>query len=439
MAGVVRLAMPSVIATKRDGGTLDDDTIKAVIAGVAKGQIPDYQTAALLMAIVFRGLDDRELLTWTRAMIASGDRLDLSGVSGPKVDKHSTGGVGDKITLPLAPLVAACGVQAPLITGRALGHTGGTMDKMESIPGLRTQLPVARLRRVLDQAGFFIAGQTPTLVPADRMLYALRDATGTVESIPLIAASIVSKKVASGADALVMDVKVGRGAFLPARKRARALAEAIVALAKRLGLPARAVLTDMDQPLGLTVGNALEVEETLQILRDQGPADSRALTLHLGVQMLMIGGAVRTESAARARLESALRSGAALQRFLLGVRLQGGDAKALEQGRLPRARRQYILRSPRAGFVFDLDPRALGDAATRVGAGRLRKEDQVDPGVGIMLHARRGDEVGKNGPLATLWYNDSARMASALPFFERAFQIGPVRPRARPLVIEGLT
>lgn len=439
MGGSQILALPSIIATKRDGGCLDDDTIRAVIAGVASGQIPDYQTAALLMAIVFQGLDDRELMTWTKAMISSGECLDLSDIPGPKVDKHSTGGVGDKLTLPLAPLVAACGVNAPLITGRALGHTGGTMDKMESIPGLRTQLPVARLRRVLEKAGFFIAGQTPTLVPADRSLYALRDATATVESIPLIAASIVSKKVASGSDALVMDVKVGRGAFLPTRKSARALARAIVSLAKRLGLPARAVLTDMDQPLGLTIGNALEVEESIQILRDQGPPDSRDLTLKLGVQMLLMGGVVRSEAAALVRLQSALRSGAALERFLLGVRLQGGDVKALEGGRLPRARRQHILRSPRAGFVTDLNPRALGDAATRVGAGRLRKDDVVDPGVGIILHARRGDEVSKHVPLATLWYNDSARMAAALPFLERAFQIGPVRPRACPLVIESLT
>lgn len=433
-------AMTTWIARKRDGGALDDGALASIVAGAADGSLPDYQLAALLMAIVWRGLDRRELLTFTRAMLASGARLDLSAVDGPKVDKHSTGGVGDKISLVLAPLVAACGVASPMLAGRGLGHTGGTIDKLEAIPGWRAELPPAALVRLLDRAGFFIAAQSPRIAPADRVLYALRDATGTVESIPLIAASIVSKKVAGGADALVLDVKSGRGAFLSGRGQAPALARAIVGLARRLGLPATALLTDMDQPLGHAIGNACEVVEALAVLRGDGPRDVRELSLRLGVEMLLAGRAAADPEQARTRLERALASGAALERFIRGVRLQGGDARALEQpGRLPRARRQLVLRAPRAGFVIDLHPRLVAQAAMALGAGRRRKEESVDPGVGVTLHACRGEPVAAGEPLATLWYNDTARLAPARTALLAAYRLGPAPPPRRPLVVRRIS
>src|SRR4029079_7899487 len=280
-----RLAVPPLIARKRDGGQLTDGEIRAVIAGAAGGDIPDYQLSALLMAIVWRGLTTRELVTWTTAMIDSGERLRWGRPGTPVVDKHSTGGVGDKISLALAPLAAACGLTVPMIAGRALGHTGGTLDKLEAIPRYRTALTTGAIGRALGSTGFVLAGQTARLVPADRALYALRDATATVESIPLIASSILSKKVAEGAQALVMDVKVGSGAFLPEAAQARALARALIALGRRLGLPVRALLTDMDQPLGAAIGNAVEVREAIDVLRGGGPDDVRALTVRLGAEM----------------------------------------------------------------------------------------------------------------------------------------------------------
>jgi pyrimidine-nucleoside phosphorylase/thymidine phosphorylase len=378
--------------------------------------------------------------TWTRAMIASGDRLSLRSVAGPKIDKHSTGGVGDKVTICLAPLVAACGVRAPMLVGRALGHSGGTVDKMEAIAGFRGDLTAAAFLRVLGRVGFVIAGQTRRLVPADRALYALRDATATVESIPLIAASILSKKVAGGADALVMDVKVGRGAFLPQRRRARALARTIVALGARLGLRTIALLTAMDQPLGREVGNASEVREAVEVLRGAGPADTRALTLRLGAEMLLLARAARDRRDAIGRLEAAIASGAAFERLARGVALQGGDARLVEHPeRLPRARRQALLRAPRAGFVTAVDARAVGEAATMLGAGRLRKEDRVDPGVGVTLHAKRGTRVARGEALCTVWYNDRARWGAARGLLAAAFHIDGREPLAAPLVLERLT
>jgi pyrimidine-nucleoside phosphorylase len=431
------LPLPAWIARKRDGGALDDEAIEAIIAGVGAGTIPDYQVAALLMAIVLRGLSARELETWTRAMIASGDRLSLRSVPGRKIDKHSTGGVGDKVTLCLAPLVAACGVPAPMLVGRALGHTGGTLDKLEAIPGFRIALTPPAFLRVLKRTGFVVAGQTARIVPADRALYALRDATATVESVPLIASSIVSKKVAGGADALVMDVKVGRGAFLPQRRQARQLARTIVALGGRLGLKTVALLTAMDQPLGREVGNASELAEALEILRGGGPADTRALTVRLGAEMLVLGGAAPTVDAGARRIEAAIASGAGLERFSQAVALQGGDVRVLEHPqRLPRARHQGLVRAPRAGVVGQLDARAIGDAATLLGAGRLRKEDAVDPAVGITLHAKEGARVRAGEALCTVWYNDRARWRAARPRVEAAYRIGGKPPASLSLVLE---
>jgi pyrimidine-nucleoside phosphorylase len=434
-AGV--LAVPSLIARKRDGGTLEDGEIQALIAGAAAGTIPEYQISALLMAIVWHGLDTRELATWTRAMIASGDRMSLTGIRGRKVDKHSTGGVGDKISLCLAPLVAACGVPVPMMSGRGLGHTGGTLDKLEAIPGFRTALAPAAFRRVLGRAGLVLAGQSARLVPADRLLYALRDATGTVESIPLIASSILSKKVAEGADALVMDVKVGRGAFLPSRARARHLARTLVALGGRLGLEVRALLTAMDQPLGLEIGNANELREAIDVLRGGGPPDVRALTVRLGAEMLLLGRVAKTRADATARLERAIASGDGLERFALCVRLHGGDPRVVDDpGRLPRARRAHVLRAARAGIVTVVDAGALGRAATLLGAGRLRKEDRVDPGVGLTLHAKQGAPVARGQALCTIRYNDPGRLAAARGLLAGAFRLGTRAPAAVPLVLE---
>ena len=433
------LALPPTIARKRDGGALTDGEIRAVIEGAARGTIPDYQLAALLMAIVWRGLTNRELVTWTRAMVDSGERLEWSTLPGPTVDKHSTGGVGDKISLCLAPLCAAAGLYVPMMAGRALGHTGGTLDKLETIPGFRTALSPADFRRVLTRAGFVLAGQSARLAPADRVLYALRDATATVESIPLIASSILSKKIAEGTAALVMDVKVGSGAFLPSRAQARALATALIDLGKRLGLRVRAVLSDMDQPLGAAIGNAVEVREAIEVLRGGGPADVRALTVRLGAEMLVLGGRAPDLRAGTRRIEAVIASGAGLERLRLGVRLQGGDVRAIDDpDRLPRARHVQVLAAPRDGVVTHVDAGALGRAATLLGVGRLRKEDRIAPGAAILLAAKAGTRVGRGDPLCTLHYDDGARARAAKPLVQGAFRIGSAAGRARPLVLETL-
>jgi pyrimidine-nucleoside phosphorylase/thymidine phosphorylase len=435
------LAVPSLIARKRDGGALADGDLRAIVAGATDGSIPDYQLAALLMAIVWRGMTTRELGVWTEAMIDSGQRLRWPALDGPKIDKHSTGGVGDKISLPLAPLCAAAGLYVPMMAGRALGHTGGTLDKLETIPGFRTALAPAAFRRVLTRAGFVLAGQSGALAPADRVLYALRDATATVESIPLIASSILSKKVAEGTEGLVMDVKVGSGAFLPDRAQARALARTLIALGRRLGLPVRALLTDMDQPLGAAIGNALEVREAIDVLRGGGPADVRALTVRLGAEMLVLGRVARDRHAGARAIEAAIASGAGLDRLRLGVALQGGDPRVVDDpDRLPRARHTRAVRAARAGVVARVDAGVLGRAATLLGAGRLRKEDRIAPGAGILLHVAVGARVGRGDRLCTIAFDDPARARAAAPLVEAAFRVQDVgAQRPRPLVLETLT
>jgi pyrimidine-nucleoside phosphorylase len=433
------LAVPPLIARKRDGGALTDGEILTLVEGAARGTIPDYQLAALLMAIVFRGLSSRELVSWTRAMVDSGASLSWSTLPGPTVDKHSTGGVGDKVSLCLAPLCAAAGLYVPMMAGRALGHTGGTLDKLETIPGFRTTLSPAEFRRTLRRAGFVIAGQSARLAPADRVLYALRDATATVESIPLIASSILSKNLAEGAGALVMDVKVGSGAFLPAHSQARALARTLISLGARLGLRVRAILTDMDQPLGAAIGNAVEVREAIDVLRGDGPADVRALTVRLGAEMLLLGGKARSLGDGARRIEDAITSGAGLERLRLGVGLQGGDVRVVDDpGRLPRARHTHALRAPRDGVVARVDAGALGRAATLLGAGRLRKDDRISPGAAVVLHAKVGTRVGRGDLLCTLHYDDRARARRAQPLAEAAFRIARAAGRAVPLVLETL-
>jgi pyrimidine-nucleoside phosphorylase/thymidine phosphorylase len=433
----VTLALPSLIARKRDGRELADADIRAVIAGAAGGDIPDYQLSALLMAIVWRGMTTRELVTWTKAMIDSGDRLRWPRLRarGPIVDKHSTGGVGDKVSLALAPACAACGLYVPMMAGRALGHTGGTLDKLEAIPGFRTALSPAEFGRVLARAGFVLAGQSARLAPADRTLYALRDATATVESIPLIASSILSKKVAEGTDGLIMDVKVGSGAFLPTRAQTRALAATLIALGRRLGLQVRALLTDMDQPLGDAVGNALEVREAIELLRGRGPGDSRALTIRLGAEMLVLGKRARDVAAGARAIAASLDDGRAFERFRLGAQLQGGDVRVIDDPeRLPRARHTRTLTAPTAGWVAHADAGALGRAATLLGAGRLRKEDRVAPGAGLVLHAKVGTRVARGQPLCTIRFDDPARERLARAVLADAFRIG-ARPVSAPRLV----
>ena len=437
------LPLPELIRKKRDGGVLGGDDIDAFIAGCVDGRVPDYQAAALLMAVYFRGLDDQELSRWTQAMLHSGDVLDLSELPGVKVDKHSTGGVGDMVSLALAPLCAACGVVVPMISGRGLGHTGGTLDKLEAIPGFRTDLTEARFRAVLGEVGACLIGQSDRLAPADRRLYALRDVTGTVESIPLIASSIMSKKLAEGIDALVLDVKVGSGAFMKTLERARALAGTLCAIGRGAGKRVTALLTDMDQPLGRFVGNALEVREAIHTLRGTGSPDVRALTLALGGEMVMLAGRADSPAAARALLEEAIASGAALERLAKLVVAQGGAAAAVLEEALPEAPGRAEVKSAAAGTVVALDAEAIGLAALSLGAGRVRKEDAIDPAVGVELLCKRGDPVAGGQVLALLHHRDGRGLSDAVRRIGGAYRldahgaaVGPRWPTAVGPVIE---
>lgn len=422
------------IQRKRDGGTLSAEEIRAFVDGYTRGDIPDYQASALLMAIYFRGLDEEELAAWTRAMLDSGVHIDLSDLPGPKVDKHSTGGVGDKVSLALGPLVAACGVVVPMIAGRGLGHTGGTIDKLEAIPGYRTQLTVEEFRRQLARCGVAIAAQTEELAPADRKLYALRDATATVESIPLIASSILSKKLAEGCEALVLDVKVGRGAFMPTREDARRLARTMIGIGRSMGRPVTALLTAMDQPLGRAVGNAVETREAIELLQGGGPVDLRELTVALGAEMLCLGGVERDLAAGRQKIEAAIASGAGMERFEEMVRLQGGDLSAL-----PRASRVVPVLAERSGWVAAIDAREVGLAAMALGAGRSRKEDSIDPTVGFVLEVKVGDRVEAGQPLAFAHLADRPGSEGPLRRFARAFHLADEAPPAGPLVLEEIS
>jgi pyrimidine-nucleoside phosphorylase len=424
-----------IIQCKRDGGTLSPEQIGWVIAEYASDRIPDYQMAALLMAVFKEGLNGEELAAWVDAMLHSGDVLDFSHVAAPKVDKHSTGGVGDKVSLPLGPMVAACGVAVPMMSGRGLGHTGGTLDKLETIPGFRTALDPPEFRALLARTGLVLAGQSETLVPADRRLYALRDATGTVESIPLISSSIMSKKLAEGLDGLVLDVKVGRGAFMKRFEESRTLAETMVGIGRSYGTPVRALLTDMNQPLGREVGNACEVAESVEVLQGGGPADLLEVTYRLGEEMLLLGGAAADRAEARARLEQAVASGAAFEKFVEVVAAQGGDPGVLhDPSRLPAAPHHHEVTAARGGYLTRCDALDLGVAAMRLGAGRERKEDAIDPGVGLRVLAKVGDPVEAGQPLVRLAWADPVRLATALPLVERALEIGEERVAPPPLI-----
>ena len=430
-----------LIARKRDGGELAPAELRALVAGITDGSVPDYQAAAFLMAVFFRGMTPAELAAWADAMLRSGDVLDLSAVAARKVDKHSTGGVGDKISLPLAPAVAACGVAVPMVSGRGLGHTGGTLDKLEAIPGFSVNLPVERFRAQVAELGVCMIGQTERIAPADRKLYALRDVTATVESIPLIASSIMSKKLAEGIDALVLDQKVGAGAFMKRIEDARALARTIIGIGRAAGKRVTALITAMDQPIGRAVGNASEVEESIETLRGRGPADTRELTVALGAEMLGLGGAAADSAAGRARIEAVLDGGQALERFAKMIAAQGGDARVCEDtGRLPQARTRREVLAASAGVVEEINAEAVGIAAMMLGAGRRTKEDRIDPAVGIDVLKKVGDRVAAGEPLALLRVNDAAQADAAAARYLGAVRIGTGAgaPALRPTVLEVL-
>jgi thymidine phosphorylase len=417
-----------VIHAKRDGHELTDPQIDWVIGAYTRGEVADEQMSALAMAILLRGMNRREIARWTTAMIASGDRLDFSTLARPTADKHSTGGVGDKITLPLAPLVAACGVAVPQLSGRGLGHTGGTLDKLEAIPGWRATLSNDELLRQLDDVGAVVCAAGDGLAPADKKLYALRDVTGTVESIPLIASSIMSKKIAEGTGALVLDVKVGSGAFMKTVDDARELARTMVDLGTDAGVTTVALLTNMQTPLGLTAGNALEVRESVEVLAGGGPVDVVELTLTLAREMLAAAGRTDVDPADR------LRDGSAMDVWRRMIAAQGGDPDA----ELPRARETHVVQVPASGVLTSLDALAVGVAAWRLGAGRARKEDAVQAGAGVELHAKPGAEVRGGEPLMTLHTDTPERFERALEALDGAYFIAPhgSRPDLLPLVIE---
>ena len=424
-----------VIRKKRDGGELSRYEIDSLVNAYTAGDIPDYQVSAWLMAVVLRGMTRPETAALTDAMLHSGDVLDFSSISAKKVDKHSTGGVGDKTSLALAPLAAAAGVAVPMISGRGLGHTGGTLDKLEAIPGFQVNLPVAQFRRILETCGCAMIGQTAEIAPADRKLYALRDVTGTVESPYLICASIMSKKLAEGIDALVLDVKTGSGAFMKTEDDAAFLAELMVETGERMGKQVVALITDMDQPLGSMIGNALEVVEVVEVLRGEGPEDLRQLCLELAGWMLHLGGVSATVEDGKRQSEKLISSGKALDKFRQMVELQGGDPRAIDDPKkLPQAQHTMTISSPRRGYLVSLKCEQIGTACVVLGGGRERKEDSVDPAVGIVLHKKIGDAVSAGELLATIHYNSEARAQRACELLEESYQIADSPVEKRPLI-----
>jgi len=426
-----------LIQRKRDGAELAPEEIEFLVDGYTSGEIPDYQMSAFLMAVFYSGMTDREVSRLTECMLRSGETADLSAIPGIKVDKHSTGGVGDKTSLVVAPLAAAAGVVVPMMSGRALGHTGGTLDKLESIPGFRTDLSSEEFQRQLAELGLCFIGQTDQFAPADRKLYALRDVTGTVESIPLIASSIMSKKLAEGVDALVLDVKVGSGAFMKKQVDARRLAQTMVGIARPMDKKVQALITDMSQPLGYAVGNALEVMEASQTLQNAGPADLTKLCLELASRMIFLGKQAATLEEARLTAERHLVDGSAYKRFKDVVAAQGGNPQALDNFvLLPNATGAREIASPRAGYVSLIDAEDIGIAANMIGAGRDKKEDSIDPAVGIILEVKAGEKVEAGSILCRLYYTKEDRLEEAAERVEDAFHISSQRPDERELILE---
>jgi pyrimidine-nucleoside phosphorylase/thymidine phosphorylase len=426
-----------IIRKKRDGHTLTSSEIAAMVARDVPGGVADYQWAALLMAIVWRGMNPAETAALTDAMMNSGQIVDLSAFPGRKIDKHSTGGVGDKTSLILAPVAAAAGVLVPMVSGRGLGHTGGTLDKLESIPGFRVDLDLARYQEVLSSCGLVMIGQTPEIAPADKFLYALRDATATVESIPLIAASIMSKKLAEGIDGLVLDVKTGGGAFMETLDHSRSLAETMCAIGQSLGKDMVALITRMDEPLGCAVGNAVEVAECLACLRGEGPADLMTLSLELAAEMVLMAGRAGSLEEARNLCRKTIDDGTALQRFRRLVAAQGGDPRTVDNPAiLPAARRSIVLSSPASGFVTSLAARPIGHATMLLGAGRARMDSAIDHAVGVIIHKTVGAAVELGEPLCTLFVNDESRLAEASQSILGAYTIAASPSKSQPLFLD---
>jgi pyrimidine-nucleoside phosphorylase len=424
-----------LIERKRDGHRIEPGEWRALALAYAAGHVPDYQMAALLMAIFLRGMDRGEVRALTDAMLASGDRLHLDHLRVGRVDKHSTGGVGDKVSLVLAPLVASLGVAVPMMSGRGLGHTGGTLDKLESIPGFRTNLTLAEATRQIERLGCALIGQTAEIAPADRKMYALRDATSTVESIPLISASIMSKKLAEGLTGLVLDVKFGSGAFLPELERGLELAQTMIDLGADHGCPVVALLTAMDRPLGRACGNALEVEEAIACLRGEGPMDVMDVTYALGAEMLVLGGTISSPIEARVLMEAAIASGRAAEKFQQIIEAQGGNPSVVDDPAvLPQARACELYAAPRSGVVAQVEPKTIGRGVIALGGGRTRVEDGVDPTVGFVITARPGDVVTAGEPLATIFARDRASVDEARATLSHAIRIADEADPPLPLI-----
>ena len=425
-----------VIAKKRDGGTLSRDEIQLFVNGVTRGTLPDYQASALLMAIVLRGMTIEETSWLTDSIVNSGARVDLSDIPGVKVGKHSTGGVGDKVSIVLAPLAAACGVVMPKMSGRALGHTGGTLDKLESIPGYRVDLDVDEFKAVLKEVGTSIIGQTESLVPADKKLYALRDVTATIGSIPLISASVMSKKLAEGSDVVMLDVKCGDGAFMTDEDSARALAASMVAIGTRAGVRTEALITDMDTPLGHAVGNALELVECFETLRGNGPGDLSEVVKRFATRALVMAGRDSDEASALRRIEQALSSGKAIETLGRMIERQGGDRRVIDDhSLLPSAGGRQQLVAPRDGFVSAVKAGAIGVATNLLGAGRSNVGDRVDPAVGVVLHAKPGSRIARGQPLVDIYHRDGRGITEALSICSAAFTITDEPPTLRPVIL----
>src|SRR4051794_16598522 len=431
-----RMRAVDVILKKRDGSPLTQAELKFFITGVTTGTLPDYQASALLMAILLRGMSAEETAWLTDAMVHSGIRVDLSSIPGVKVDKHSTGGVGDKTSLILAPLAAACGVPVPMMSGRGLGHTGGTLDKLEAIPGFRVNLSLEEMKQALAKIGCAMIGQTAQIAPADKKLYALRDVTGTVESIPLISASIMSKKIAEGIDALVLDVKTGSGAFMKTEADSRRLAESLVAIGNASGVRTEAIITAMESPLGHAVGNALEVIECIEVLKGRGPRDLIEVSVELTARMLVLGKKAPDLAAAARQVRAAIGSGAGLQRFREIIEVQGGDPHVVDDyQRLPHVGDRHIVTAGRGGFVTAIDASLVGRASVALGAGRDRVEDAVDPAVGIMVIAKPGEAVRAGAPVLELHYRARGPLAAAPPLTSRAITMGDEPPPPARLIV----
>jgi pyrimidine-nucleoside phosphorylase len=426
-----------IIQKKRDGGVLNPNEIRFFVTGVTDFSLPDYQVAALLMAILLRGMTPEETSELTDAMVKSGVRVDLSDIPGIKVDKHSTGGVGDKASLIIAPLVAACGGVVPMMSGRGLGHTGGTLDKLESIPGFRTNLSIAEMRASLEAIGCALIGQSAQIAPADKKLYALRDVTATIESVPLISASIMSKKIAEGIGALVLDVKCGNGAFMKTPAEARTLADSLVAIGKSAGVRTQAVVTAMNWPIGFTVGNANEVVESVELLKGNGRPDLVENVLELSERMLVVAGVARDRADAAARCRRALDSGEALERLTAIIERQGGNPRVIDDYSLmPHAPAEHVISADIDGFVTDLDAGRIGRAVVALGGGRDKVDDVIDSAVGIMIPATVGDAVRAGDPVLRVQYRSNERLKDALPLLKEAVRVGKApRPRA-PLIID---